>query len=325
MKEYLKRFAAFLIASAMSAALCACGVSDPAESAENAENGAQSGKIISFTDDLGREVSITRPTRVAAMIGSFADIWCLAGGRDSLVAAASDTWTGFDLGLDEAVVNIGGVKTPSLELLLASKPELILASCNTTANLEMREIWDNAELQYAFFDIQNIDDYLNMLSACTRLTGHEESFEEYGAAVKARAEAAIARQDGTAPTVLCMRATGLSCKVKSSVDNLLGEMLFDLGCVNVADSDTSLLEELSLEAIMEADPEYIFVVLQGADPTRATETLEQTFLSNPAWQQLTAVKEGRFYTLEHELYNLKPNARWGEAYEKLADILYAEE
>ncbi len=324
MKKYLKRVAALLAAAAMSTALCACGATAPAESADNAENSTQSGEVISFTDDLGREVSLKRPTRVAAMIGSFADVWCLAGGRDYLVAAASDTWTSFDLGLDETVVNIGGVKTPSLELLLASKPELILASCNTAANLEMCEIWDNAGLQYAYFDIQNIDDYLNMLFVCTRLTGQENRFDEYGAAVKARAEAAIARQDGTSPTVLCMRATGSSCKVKSSADNLLGEMLFNLGCINVADSDTSLLEELSLEAIMEADPEYIFVVLQGADPARATETLEQTLLSNPAWQQLTAVKEGRFYTLEHELYNLKPNARWGEAYEKLADILYAE-
>ena len=40
---------------------------------------------------------------------------------------------------------------------------------------------------------------------------------------------------------------------------------------------------------------------------------------------LRAVEEGRFYTLEHRLYNLKPNARWGEAYEQLADILYGPE
>ena len=52
------------------------------------------------------------------------------------------------------------------------------------------------------------------------------------------------------------------------------------------------------------------------------KTLEKTLLTNPAWQSLRAVQEGNFHTLEHSLYNLKPNARWGEAYEKLADILY---
>ena len=122
--------------------------------------------------------------------------------------------------------------------------------------------------------------------------------------------------------MLCIRATGVSCKVKGSRDFVLGEMLADLGCVNIADSEESLLEDLSLEAIIAAEPDYIFAVLQGSDPTDAMETLEQTLLQNPAWSELRAVREGRFYTLEHELYNLKPNARWGEAYEKLADILY---
>ena len=30
----------------------------------------------------------------------------------------------------------------------------------------------------------------------------------------------------------------------------------------------------------------------------------------------------RYYVLDKSLYNFKPNERWGEAYQKLADILY---
>ena len=54
----------------------------------------------------------------------------------------------------------------------------------------------------------------------------------------------MARADGSAPTVLVIRATGVSCKVKCSEGNVLGEMLAGLGCVNVADSDAALLEDL---------------------------------------------------------------------------------
>ena len=43
-----------------------------------------------FEDDLGRTVTLDAPARVAALTGSFADIWCLAGGKDTLVAAALD-------------------------------------------------------------------------------------------------------------------------------------------------------------------------------------------------------------------------------------------
>lgn len=275
-----------------------------------------------FEDDLGRSVTVPHAERVAALIGSFADVWCLAGGRDALVAAANDTWTSFDLGLDGAVANLGGVSEPNVELLLAAEPDFVLASCNTQADVEMMETLELADIPVAYFDVQNYRDYLRMLEICCALTGHPENYDAYGAAVEAQIEAATARQDGSAPTVLCLRATGVSCKAKGSADNLLGGMLFDLGCVNVADGEGTLLENLSMEAIIAADPDYIFVVLQGADSTKAEAVLNETLLSNPAWSTLRAVQEGRYYTLDHALYNLKPNARWGEAYEKLADILY---
>ena len=315
-----------LAASVLAASLTACG--SPAASSSSAPpSSAQSSAAqgYTFTDDLGRTVTVEQPKRVAALIGSFADVWCLAGGQDTLVAAAHDAWTSFDLGLSDTVADLGAVKEPNLEVLLAAQPDFILASCNTTADLELESTFESAGIPTAYFDIQSFDDYLNMLKICTDLTGCPENYETYGLQVQVQVEAAKARQDGSAPTVLtirAIRATGSSCKVKGSQDFLLGEMLSDLGCVNVADSNTSLLEELSLEAILAADPDYIFVVLQGSDATDAQETLEKTLLSNPAWSSLRAVQEGRFHTLEHSLYNLKPNARWGEAYEKLADILY---
>ena len=277
-----------------------------------------------FTDDLGREVSVTKAERVAVMIGSFADVWCLAGGRDKIVATADDSWTSFDLGLNEDVLNLGAIKTPSLETLLSAEPDLVIGSCNTSSNLDLQEILEQAGIAVAYFDVQCFDDYLHMLKICTDITGCTENYEKYGTEVAALVDAAVSRQDGSAPRILCMRATGSSCTVKKSTDNLLGEMLADLGCINVADQGDAALEDLSLEAIMMADPDYIFCVLQGSDPTAATETLEQTLLSNPAWGSLRAVQNGCFYTLEHSLFNLKPNARWGEAYEKLADILYPE-
>ena len=71
-------------------------------------------RTVVFTDDLGRTVEVPyQPQRVAALIGSFADIWCLTVGKNSLAAAADDTWTQFDLGLSDEVKNLGAVKTPS--------------------------------------------------------------------------------------------------------------------------------------------------------------------------------------------------------------------
>lgn len=273
-----------------------------------------------FTDALGREVTVQRADRVAAMLGSFADIWLLAGGEDSLVAAADDAWTSFGLTLE--VQNIGTTSEPSLELLASAQPDLILASVNTASNVELLDQFEQAGWTVAYFKVTNFQDYLHMLDVCTQITGRPDRYQTYGQALQDQVERAVERADGSRPTVLYIRSTGSSCKVKNSKNSVLGEMLADLGCVNIADSETGLLEQLSLEVILEQDPDFIFAVLQGADPTVAQGRLEEALLSNPAWQTLTAVKEGRFHMLDNRLYNLKPNERWGDAYEQLAQILY---
>ncbi len=320
-----------LLCAALALGLTGCaGQSAPGTSAgqsgeSSAVQSTSDAETVTFTDDLGREVTLSSPKRVAALIGSFADVWCLAGGKDTLVAAADDSWTQFDLGLSEEVKNLGAVKTPSQEILLAADPDFVIGSAKTAADVELMDLMDELGIPAACFDISSYEDYLRMLDICTQLTGDARAYEQNGTAVQEQIDAARARADGSAPTVLYVRATGSSCKVKNSENTVLGEMLADLGCINIADSETALLESLSMETILACDPEYIFVVLQGSDPTDAEITLQNALLSDPAWNSLTAVKEGRLYYMDQQLYNVKPNARWGEAYEKLADILYPEE
>lgn len=277
-----------------------------------------------FTDDLGRQVTVEAPRRVVCLTASFADIWCLAGGGDTLVGATSSAWTYFDIPT-EGVADLGSAKEPDLERLIACQPDLILASCGSDGNRELETLFNEMGLTAAFFSVNDFDDYLRMLKICTDLTGCPENYERYGAAVQAQVKDALARADGSAPTVLYVRATGSSCKVKNSQGTVLGEMLADLGCVNIADREGSLLEQLSMEVILREDPDFIFIVVQGSDPSGAEAILEATLLKDPAWATLSAVREGRCHVLDQNLYNMKPNARWGEAYEQLADILYPAE
>lgn len=298
--------------------LAACGNSVSPSAPQN----VPAETSVTFTDDLNRQVTVDRPQRVACLISSFSDIWCLAGGADAIVAATDATWRYFDLPLRDDVVNLGNTKELDLERLLACEPDLILASGGTDRNVELEASFSAMGLNAAYFSVDTFADYLHMLKICTEITGKTENYDLYGTQVARQVEAALARQDGSAPNVLYIRATGSSCKVKNSEGSVLGEMLKDLGCINIADRNGGLLEQLSIEAILQADPDYIFVVLQSADPADAQAILQTTLLDNPAWASLTAVQEGRYHVMDPNLYNLKPNAQWGKAYEQLADILY---
>lgn len=311
----MKKVLAFLLTMVMLCFMVGCGEADSSELELTQES-------ITVTDDLGQQVTLARPTRTAVLIGSFADVWCLAGGKDTLIAAADDTWTQFDLDLSDDVVHLGGVKTPNLEKLLASQPDLVIGSTKTAADLEIKETLDEMHIPMLCFNVSSFEDYLRMLDVCTQLTGHPECYTQYGTNIQAQVDQARTRVKGDAPRVLYIRASGSSCKVKNSKGSVLGEMLADLGCENIADQNNGLLENLSMETILATDPDYIFAVLQGSDSSEAQQSLQKALLSNPAWDSLTAVKERRFFIMDQTLYNLKPNARWGEAYEKLADILY---
>jgi len=280
--------------------------------------------LITFTDALDREVSVPQnPEKVAALLGSFADVWTLAGG--TLCAAPEDAWTDFNLELDGAI-NIGGAHSPSLELLVSSSPDFVIASASTASNVEMKEALESMGISVAYFDVDNFDDYLNMLDICTDITDRRDLYVENGLALKEQINRIKTQyKEGNIPDnekrVLLLRAASGFIKAKGSVGTVLGEMLFDIGCDNIADSDTSLLESLSVEAVIKENPHCIFVVTMGNDTDAARATLENMIKGNPVWNTLDAVKNGRLYIMDKKLFNMKPNKHWAEAYEILYEKL----
>lgn len=294
-----------------------CGCAEKAPQKEESDT-------VTFTDALDREVTVKKnPERVAALIGSFADVWTLAGG--TVCASADDAWDDFDLDLPDAV-NLGGAHSPNLELLLSANPDFVIASSSTAADVEMKEPLENAGVTVAYFDVSSFEDYLAMLKVCTDITGREDLYEQNGLNIKKQIDdikSDFAKENipENERTVLILRASAGFVKAKGSKGTVLGEMLADLGCVNIADSDKTLLENLSIESIIKREPYRIFVVVMGDDTEAAKDKLSSVMEENPAWGELEAVKQNRLYFMDKKLFNLKPNARWAEAYEQLVEIL----
>mgnify|MGYP002515267182 FL=1 len=189
-----------------------------------------------------------------------------------------------------------------------------------------KETLESTGIPTAYFEVNDFADYLNMLDICTGLTGKKELYEQYGLEVQKQIDAVIAEsqkrlENSEAPTVLTMRASASSILAKNSESTVLGEILLDLGCINIADSDDSLLENLSMEKILQLDPDHIFFIQRGDDTEGMKAYIESFLGEHPAWAQLSAVKEGRVHIVDKSLFGLKPNHRWGEAYKAAEEIL----
>lgn len=306
MKKFLSAFLA------LSLVMAGCTSTDTGTDSQTQTE--SEGLVI--TDDLGRTVTVESADRVACLIGSFADLYSDAGGKDNIVAAADDAFDDFDLDLDAA--NLGGVKDINLETLADTQPDLVIASSRTDAQTELLDTLEAMNMTVLYFDVSSFDDYLRVLKTMTEITGDEQAYETNGISQQEEIDAIRNETHDTSPTILALRATSKSVKALGT-NSVLGQMLEDLKTVNPAGDVTSA--ELSLEQIVEANPEKIFIVLQG-DEDKANASLQEQLLDNPVWQSLDAVKNGQVYYLDGRLYNLKPNASWAKAEKDLETLVY---
>ena len=313
-KYILRSIALILISVTVLSSVVGCKKEDAVDSAD----------CVSFTDALGRDVTVKkRPKRVAALLGSFAEVWQLSGG--TLCAAADDAWEDFELELPDAI-SLGGAHSPSLEALISADPDLVIASSKTAKDVEMRDTLEAMGIDVIYFNVDCFDDYLKMLRVCTEITDRDDLYERNGLEIKARIDAVKDKySDGSIPAdqkkILLLRASSSTLKAKGSSGTVLGEMLHDMGCINIADSETVLLEELSAEVIIREDPYRIFAVTMGSDTAAAVASLEKNIKENPAFNSLDAVRADRVHIMDKRYFGLKPNARWADSYEILYETL----
>ncbi len=317
-----KRIAATLLIFLL---LCGCATgqtpsSDVKSASSSApEPSASSAQTLSLTDSNGDTVEVPQNPRTVCLYGSYADAWLLAGG--SLVGTTEDAVEERELDVGDAEI-VGTVKEPNTEKIISLNPELVLLSADIVPQNDIRDVLEDAGLACAYFRVDTFEDYAGMMEQFCKLTGRQELFDanvtQPRQQIEAVKTAVSARSES--PNVLLIRAFSSGIKAKTD-DELAGQILKELGCHNIADDHPSMLEDLSLEEVIQADPDYIFVTTMGSEK-KALDYLDSLILANPAWQGLTAVQEDRYHVLPKELFHYKPNNRWGESYEHLATILY---
>lgn len=304
--------------------LCGCGAETDRPSAASSRpvsSGSSSEAAeatVTFEDSGGDVLTVPVSPKVVCLYGSYADAWLLAGG--TLIGVTEDAIEERNLNVDDAAV-VGTVKEPNAEEIIALQPDLVILSSDIAAQNEIRDVLENAGLACAFFRMDTFEDYREIMMTFCAVTGRDDLFEENVTAVEQQIEAVRAsfEKRDIAPSVLLIRAFSSGIKAKTD-DELAGVILKDLGTRNIADDHPSMLEDLSLEEVIAADPDYIFVTTMGSEE-KALAYLNSLIEGNPAWQELSAVKEDRYVVLPKELFHYKPNHRWGESYEYLARCL----
>ena len=168
---------ALVLATSGSAMVGCSGNSSGNDGAQQGATSQEAG--YTFTDDLGNQVTVSSHERVVAGMGSFANIWELAGG--TLVGASSDAFS--DYHIESKAEKVGDFSSLNAESIIALDPDfVILTGANSgrgggVAQTDLKDTLQAAGIAVAYFNVTTFDDYLRMLKTCCDITGDTKAYE----------------------------------------------------------------------------------------------------------------------------------------------------
>lgn len=263
---------------------------------------AQSAKTVPIVDERGVTVDVPAVPRRIAAISYFAVDVALALGIKPVATTymAAGREPDFLAGLTKGMIQLGQRAKPNLELLSQAKPDLIVAMRRYTAA-------NAAQYQkiasYLAYNIELFSQNDHEVAELAKVLGKAEQ----GAALNAQFRQHIADYVAKSPKDVHPRFQIMwagDTPFTFYTGNMTASIVAALGGENIAgpmpDGGRFGLE-LSLEKMLEKDPEIIFVYDSG--PDRPHE-------NNPIWSQLSAVKNGRVhYVGDHWVEASGPIAR----------------
>ncbi len=279
------------------------------------------GSYLTFTDSDGNLVELSeKPQKTAILFSSLAECWIEAGGE--IYATVGESVERDFATETAALVDSGAGKTIDNEKLLSLEPDFVICSADIASHKDTASLLRKAGIPVALMRMDTFEDYLTILKVLTKITAQNENYGQYGESAKTEIEKIISESKRTDnPKILFVRSgsSASSAKAKKAEDNFAAKILEDLGCVNIADKEKALLDNLSAEVILKEKPQYIFISVMG-DYDNGKAYMESLF-KEKEYANLEAVKEGRVYFLPKELFQYKPCSRWAESYKYIATIL----
>ncbi len=263
---------------------------------------AEDGKTFSVTDDRGVTVEVpVQPKRIAA-ISYFADDVALALGIKPVASTymTKGREPDFLLGLTAGMKQIGQRAKPNLELLSEAKPDLIVAIRRyTVGNAPQLE----KIAPYVAYNMELLDGSDREIAELSKILGNPER----GVQLNKEFREHLADYAAKAPKDVHPRFAimwGGETPFAFHTENTSASILAAIGGDNIAGNMTPGGEfgiDLSLETMLEKNPEVLFIYDSG--PDRPHE-------NNPIWQELAAVKNKRvFYVGDQWVETNGPIAR----------------
>ncbi|HYK90627.1 MAG TPA: cobalamin-binding protein [Acidobacteriota bacterium] len=302
-------FPSAFVTIALLCAVIGCSRPKPDEAGSRPKSGQRA--LIVYSDGLGRKVELpTHPQRIISLAPSVTETLFLLGAGDRVIGVTTNCdWP--DSAKSRA--KIGDLLNPNYELILAAKPDLIIAS---TAGNDRTAVLRLSDLGLPVYVTapRSVEKIFETVENIGRIADCAGRGEQLVAQMKARLDGIRRRLAGLPPT----RAFFITW-----FDPLLspGKSTFETDVLRHAnvDSITANIDEFyprySLEQVLARDPDVIITVEHTGSPLPDLRRIA-------GWKDLRAVKQNRIYVLKEVFQH--PSPRFVDGVEELARKLHPE-
>lgn len=274
---------------------------------------------ISAVDALGNEVRLGGPAqRVVSLAPNLTEIVCFVGGEGQLVGV-----TDF-CKYPPQVRNkpkVGGIINPSLEKVLALKPDLLLVARGT--DLRIIERMRKSGVAVYAADPKSVRDVIGLVRTVGHLLGRDAEAEAAARQLENKLAALRSKSPRAGRRPKALAIVELEPLFVAGSGSFLDDLLELAGLQNAASGEKPWAR-WSSERVLDADPDLILVVRMQAPTGPAASDLRKQLVSRSPWRTLRAVKAGDVYAVTDDLVTI-PGPRLLDGLEEVVAIRRAYE
>ncbi|MBU5671082.1 siderophore ABC transporter substrate-binding protein [Paenibacillus brevis] len=348
----MKNFKLTVIIAIFAMALVACSTSNNSTSGNSAssngngasqtENNGQANAAneapttVEITDIHGTVTVPVNPKNVVALDSRTFET--LADWDIKLVAAPKDVMPADSPYVsDDSVQNIGNHREPNLEIIAAADPELVIVGQRFAGFYEeIKKLVPNAAVIDLNFDVSEEADapgenFVNGFKDTTITLGKifdkNQEAEQLVADFEKVIEDAKSAYNGT-DTVMSVIVSGGNIGFSAPHSGRVWGPMYDIfGWVSALEVNNSSSDhqgdEVSVEAIAQSNPDWIFVLDRDASISSTTDAVpaQDVINNSPALQNVTAVTKGQIVYAPNDTYTNESIQTYIELFGNLANTL----
>jgi iron complex transport system substrate-binding protein len=266
-------------------------------------------------DGLGNTIELTGPAkRVVSLSPNLTEIVCFVGGYDQLVGV-----TDFDKYPPEIASKprMGGIVNPSLEKVVAAKPDVVLVARGLDRGLIDR--LRSQGVQVFGSDPQNLDDVRALTEQVAQILGRASTARSRLDALRAQiaqTERAVVRPDVKPKALAVIEVDPLFVAGSGSfVDDLLRLA----GYSNAAEGSKPWAQ-WSAERVLAANPDLVFFVSEHGEISRGMDPdLAARLKTRSPWRNLKAVQQGCLFSVTDDYVTI-PGPRLVKGLAELVEV-----